>query len=168
MATPVILLRSMSRHGIVNTINQLQSLPEWDETAVFIAWDDSDGWYDHVIGPIMNQSCQQRGRAHRSQEPAAPALNSLAGIQARCGYGPRLPLVRDFALRARKLRGWHACWIRARSCASSKTTGDLGRIGDGSFDAIAGSVNTMFDFNNKRHDRLFLDTTTGQIAAIQH
>jgi phospholipase C len=44
----------------------------------------------------------------------------------------------------------------------------LGRIGGGSFDAIAGSVNTMFDFNNKRHDRLFLDTTTGQIAAIQH
>ena len=44
----------------------------------------------------------------------------------------------------------------------------LGRIGGGSFDAIAGSVNTLFDFNNKRHDRLFLDTTTGQIAAIQH
>ena len=33
---------------VVNTINFLESLPEWNETAVIIAWDDSDGWYDHV------------------------------------------------------------------------------------------------------------------------
>jgi len=44
----------------------------------------------------------------------------------------------------------------------------LERIGGGSFDAIAGSADNMFDFHNKRHDRLFLDTTTAQIAAIQH
>ena len=29
---------------------------EWGETAVIIAYDDSDGWYDHQMGPIVNQS----------------------------------------------------------------------------------------------------------------
>ena len=24
--------------------------------AVIIAWDDSDGWYDHVMPPIVNRS----------------------------------------------------------------------------------------------------------------
>jgi phospholipase C len=43
----------------------------------------------------------------------------------------------------------------------------LGRVGGGSFDAIAGSVNNLFDFNNRRHARLFLDPSTGQIVAIQ-
>lgn len=30
--------------------------PEWDHMAIIIAYDDSDGWYDHVMGPIVNQS----------------------------------------------------------------------------------------------------------------
>ena len=41
---------------LTDTLNKLQSLQEWNETAVFIASDDSDGWYDHAIGPIINQS----------------------------------------------------------------------------------------------------------------
>ncbi len=40
----------------MNVINFLQTLPEWEDTAVIIAWDDSDGWYDHVMPPIVNQS----------------------------------------------------------------------------------------------------------------
>src|SRR5262249_15766925 len=34
---------------LVNTINHLEQLPEWKSTAVIIAYDDSDGWYDHVM-----------------------------------------------------------------------------------------------------------------------
>src|SRR5262249_53981026 len=37
---------------LVETLNKLQRTPEWRNTAVVIAYDDSDGWYDHVIGPI--------------------------------------------------------------------------------------------------------------------
>ena len=36
-------------------INALH-LQEWSQTAVFIQYDDSDGWYDHVTGPIVNAS----------------------------------------------------------------------------------------------------------------
>jgi len=41
---------------LVNTINRLQQLPEWRSMAVILAADDSDGWYDHVMPPIMNRS----------------------------------------------------------------------------------------------------------------
>src|SRR5271155_3014289 len=41
---------------LVTTINFLQATPYWNSTAVVIMYDDSDGWYDHVMPPIMNQS----------------------------------------------------------------------------------------------------------------
>jgi phospholipase C len=41
---------------LVETLNRLQRLPEWEHTAVITAYDDSDGWYDHVMGPIVSQS----------------------------------------------------------------------------------------------------------------
>ena len=34
---------------VVNVINFLQKQPDWDSTAVVIAYDDSDGWYDHQM-----------------------------------------------------------------------------------------------------------------------
>jgi len=42
------------RNFLVNTINRLQSLPEWNSTAIIITYDDSGGWYDHV--PPLNSS----------------------------------------------------------------------------------------------------------------
>jgi len=41
---------------LVQLINKLEKSPEWASTAVIILYDDSDGWYDHVMGPIVNQS----------------------------------------------------------------------------------------------------------------
>ena len=41
---------------LVNTINQLQQSPFWSQMAIFISYDDSDGWYDHVMPPIVMQS----------------------------------------------------------------------------------------------------------------
>jgi phospholipase C len=69
---------------VVTTLNKLQRLGAWRRMAIIIAWDDSDGWYDHVMPPIVN----------RSSTP----LDFLCGSQsdgpgARCGYGPRLPLL---------------------------------------------------------------------------
>ena len=39
----------------------LQQSQEWASTAVFIQYDDSDGWYDHVTGPIVNPSANKSG-----------------------------------------------------------------------------------------------------------
>jgi phospholipase C len=42
----------------------------------------------------------------------------------------------------------------------------LPRIGNGSFDTIAGPIQNMFDFDNKRDDTVFLDPVTGQVVAV--
>lgn len=41
---------------IATTINFLQKQPDWNSTLVVIAYDDSDGWYDHQMSPIVNPS----------------------------------------------------------------------------------------------------------------
>ncbi|MDE3196191.1 MAG: alkaline phosphatase family protein, partial [Acidobacteriota bacterium] len=41
---------------VVHVINFLQNSGYWDNTAVVILYDDSDGWYDHQMPPIVNQS----------------------------------------------------------------------------------------------------------------
>jgi phospholipase C len=39
---------------------------------------------------------------------------------------------------------------------------NLGRIGNQSFDALAGPLTNLFDFARKRPDRLFLNDKTGE------
>ena len=84
--------RSTSRLPRRRSINGIQQLPDWPDTAVIIAYDDSDGWYDHVMPPIVNAS---RRPPTRSPAPACAAARRRrsAGYQDRCGYGPRLPLL---------------------------------------------------------------------------
>ncbi|HWJ40205.1 MAG TPA: alkaline phosphatase family protein, partial [Candidatus Limnocylindrales bacterium] len=41
---------------IVNTINFIESQKDWKSTLIIIAYDDSDGWYDHQMSPIVSQS----------------------------------------------------------------------------------------------------------------
>ncbi len=41
---------------LVNTINQIEQSKYWKSTAIVITWDDSDGWYDHQVMPVVNGS----------------------------------------------------------------------------------------------------------------
>src|SRR5262249_37807552 len=41
---------------LVETINRLQQTAEWERMAIIILYDDSDGWYDHVMGPVVMPS----------------------------------------------------------------------------------------------------------------
>ena len=72
MATPATRTRSTSRRSWSTTINQLEKLPSWKSTAVVIAYDDSDGWYDHQMGPIIDPVADLARRADRAPAPAAP------------------------------------------------------------------------------------------------
>jgi phospholipase C len=47
---------------VVNEINALQHTPAWKSTAVVIAYDDSDGWYDHAYSGVHNPSTSVRTR----------------------------------------------------------------------------------------------------------
>lgn len=59
---------------LVDTINRLEQSPDWKSMAIFITYDDSDGWYDHVMPPIMSQSND-------------PNADTLLG-SALCGTAP--------------------------------------------------------------------------------
>ena len=144
---------------LVETINRLQKSPEWDETAVIIAYDDSDGWYDHVMAPIVMQSSTA---ADGLTGPGACGVTAAGSIGGRCGYGPRLPLlvVSPFA-RVNSVD--HALSDQSSILRFVEDNWKLGRIGDQSFDALAGSLDNLFDFDRShRAPRLFLDPTTGQ------
>ena len=85
---------------IVNTVNFLESQPDWASTLIVIAYDDSDGWYDHQMGPIVSQSdvdADRLGTRRRvnagSNGLASAEPRTLDGIGGRCGYGPRLPFI---------------------------------------------------------------------------
>jgi phospholipase C len=147
---------------LVDTINQLQKFSTWSETAVFIAWDDSDGWYDHVMGPIMNQSATTAD-ALTGAGVCGSGANSLAGIQARCGYGPRLPFL-VVSQYARKNFVGGSVMDQSSITRFIEDNWGLGRIGYGSFDAIAGDIAPLLDFTTRRGERLFLDPTTGQVT----
>lgn len=75
---------------VANTINAIQASKYWKDTAVIIAYDDSDGWYDHVMDPLDNQS-----QVSDDQLTGVSLCggNTASTTQGRCGYGPRTPLM---------------------------------------------------------------------------
>jgi phospholipase C len=154
---------------LVDTINLLQALPSWSSTAVVVMYDDSDGWYDHQMGPIGNQSS---GPADALTGPNAcgTAATSLPGFNpanthalGRCGYGPRQPLL-VISPWARRNFVDHTVTDQTsiiRFIEDNWLSGQ--RIGQGSFDGIASSIAQMFDFRRVRTPRvLFLNPSTGE------
>jgi phospholipase C len=150
---------------LVSTINALEKTDEWQETAVIIAYDDSDGWYDHVMGPIVNQSNVTDDQLLGAGNCGTPKpVDATGDIQnGRCGYGPRLPLlvVSPFA---RRNYVDHRVTDQSSIVRFIEDNWSLGRIGSGSTDAIAGTLNGLFDFDAAGpNHKLFLDPATGQI-----
>jgi phospholipase C len=41
---------------VTGVINAIMQSPEWDSTAIFLAWDDWGGFYDHVTPPSVDQN----------------------------------------------------------------------------------------------------------------
>jgi len=154
---------------LVNTINFLQLLPTWKNTAVIIMYDDSDGWYDHQMGPIVNTST---GLQDGLTSPGfcGTAANSLPGLNpanthalGRCGYGPRLPLL-VVSPWARQNFVDHSVTDQSSIIHFVEDNWLSGqRIGNGSFDTIANSIAQMFNFTRIRaNGKLFLDPNTGE------
>jgi phospholipase C len=156
---------------LVDTINHLQRSPYWGETAVVIAWDDSDGWYDHVTGPILNPSNVPNVDVVGGTTCGTPAAGAYLG---RCGYGPRLPLlvVSPWAKpnfvdhtttdQTSILRFIEDNWSLGHIDDLDHPTGTT--AGQTSFDQFAGSLGNMFDFANEPgRERLFLNDLTGQV-----
>jgi phospholipase C len=143
---------------LVDTINALQKTPEWKSTAVIIAYDDSDGWYDHVMGPILSQSNTPDDAL---SGPGACGTAKAGAYQDRCGYGPRLPLLVISPFAKRNFVD-NSLTSQTSILRFIEDNWSLGRIGDQSFDAVAGSLSNLFDFSHPIGAKLFLDPTTGE------
>ena len=131
---------------ITNEINLLKATPDWRTTAVVIAYDDSDGFYDHAFSGVTNPSA---GPADALTGPQACGTESggsapVAGEQGRCGYGPRLPLLVISPL-AKKNYVDHTLTNQTSIIRFVEDNWGLGRI-PGSVDAISGSIASMFVF----------------------
>jgi phospholipase C len=152
---------------IVNTVNEIEHSKSWSSTAIVVTYDDSDGWYDHQPSPIVN------GSKDTTLDTALCSATSvkLGSRNDRCGYGNRLPLLvispwtkDNFVSHNRTdqtsvIKFVEDNWLHGQ------------RIGNGSFDTIAGSLSApggVLDFRTFPDLRRFtLNPTTGEIVSVK-
>jgi phospholipase C len=146
---------------LVNTINEIQANKYWKDTAIIIAYDDSDGWYDHVMDPLVNQS--QSSTDDALTGPGLCGSNTASTTQGRCGYGPRTPLL-VISPYAKQNYVDHVITDQSSIIQFIEYNWGLPPIGNGSNDVKAGSLLGMFDFTGKKAPKLVLDPTTGEVV----
>jgi phospholipase C len=170
---------------VTNEINALMKSPDWSSTVVFVNYDDSDGWYDHVYSGVTNPSLSgadnltntklgkitaanpTSGQCGPSPQTSAP----LAGQQGRCGFGPRLPMIAISPCAAPDAVD-HNISNQASIINFIEYNWNLPAI-PGSADQIQKSTDAsegvpfdlagMFDFSNCDQPALPLNPATGQI-----
>jgi phospholipase C len=147
------------QHFLARTLDELEKSPEWGSTAVVITYDDSDGWYDHKAAGILQHS-------DVVGSDAAPMCNNgplAAGVfKDRCGPGPRLPLlvVSPYTDPNTVVNNTQLEQASIIQFIEHNWLGDA-RLGNQSFDARAGDLRSMFDFNANA-PKLYLDPSTGE------
>jgi phospholipase C len=151
-------------------VNFLQQQPDWASTAVIVAWDDSDGWYDHAYAVPTSSSfdaiADQVNGAGTCGTSTAPLGVKGAPVNGRCGPGTRIPFVvispwakvnyvdHTQISQASVVRFIEDNWLNGA------------RLGGGSFDATAGSINGMFNFSGAGNNpTLFVDPNLGTPVA---
>ncbi len=158
---------------LVYVINTIEQTPEWSSTLILVTYDDSDGWYDHVYN-VVNGSATAHD-AFSAAGKCGDASTALAGVnpatlhaQGRCGYGPRLPLL---AISPWAKQNYVSHTVTDQSSILrfiEDTFLNQQRIGQGSYDAIAGSIDDMLDFSGTLPNNggvLLLNDTTGQVTS---
>lgn len=158
---------------LVPTVNAIMRSRFWKNTAIIVMYDDSDGWYDHEMSPIINPSAvNQTASASNSDQLNAPGKcgngTPLDGIEGRCGYGPRLPLM-VISPFARTNFVDHTLTDQSSVLRFIEDNWGTGQLGGGSYDQLAGPLWNMFDFDDEAFGRLtfgqrqlILDPNTGQ------
>jgi phospholipase C len=155
---------------LVDTINRLERLPTWNSTAVVIAYDDSDGWYDHQMGPILMQSQTPLDfltgpGTCGSNAAAVPTGDGGVVEQARCGVGPRQPLlvISPFSKQNYVDGTLTTQSSVVRFIEDNWLSGE--RLGNGAEDTLAGTLDNMLSFDHPQRPKLFLNPSTGEPAS---
>jgi phospholipase C len=154
---------------VVNMVNAIQQSSFWSSTAIIIAYDDSDGWYDHLTD-IVNGSNSTSDAAictgvSGGATLAGPNSNGMP-VQGRCGHGPRLPLLvispwanKNFIDNTPTDQSSIIHFIEDTFLSGT-------RIGTGSYDASSGTLDNMFNFTNNvapNPTPVILNPTTGAV-----
>jgi len=152
---------------LANTINRIEASKQWPSTAIVVTYDDSDGWYDSILGPLLTQS--QTGLDDLtaagdcgSQASQVPENSSHLLEQGRCGVGPRLPFL--------LISPWAKKNFVGSSFADQSSVDrfiefnwHLPVLGNGAADAAAGSIVPMFSFGKTASNgTLFINPSTGE------
>ncbi|HLH02213.1 MAG TPA: alkaline phosphatase family protein [Bryobacteraceae bacterium] len=151
---------------IVDVVNFLMTQPEWKHTAVVIAYDDSDGWYDHVMGPIVNHS-QTSADSLTANGACGDGTTALDGpfaahVQGRCGHGPRIPIT-VISPYAKRNYVDHTVLDQTSILRFVEDNWLGGQRITGSYDTLANSITSMFDFRNVQAPSVYLlNDVTGQ------
>jgi phospholipase C len=146
---------------VVGVVNAVMNSPFWNSTAVILAYDDSDGWYDHVLGPIVNQSAVSDDALAGMGICGSPSTST----QGQCGYGPRQPLI-VISPYAKVNYVDHRVTDQSSILRFIEENWNLGRIGENSSDVKAGRLNGMFNFDDNPNNNapiLILDPATGVV-----
>jgi phospholipase C len=156
---------------LTHVINAIEQTPQWKNTVVILTYDDSDGWYDHVSNVVNGSESMKDGFSGPGK--CADGTTALPGVdpgtlhaQGRCGYGPRLPVL-VISPWAKPKYVSHTVTDQTSILRFIEDTFlNQQRIGQGSFDEIAGSLGDMLDFSQAAPQNgavILLDATTGQI-----
>jgi phospholipase C len=140
------------QNWLVTEVNAIESLPTWRSTAIFVTYDDSDGWYDQEFAPITNPSdttadaltgtdaCGTVPAAGSATDGTVPVYNE----EGRCGPGPRLPLI-VISPWAKQNYVSNAMTTQSSILGFIEQNWKLGQI-PGSFASTAGSLDDLFNF----------------------
>jgi phospholipase C len=163
------------QYWITQVINQVMQSSYWPSTAIIIAYDDSDGWADHQMAPIVSPSdvtITGQAIAYDNIGGVGVCGTAVAGTNpARCGHGPRLPLL--------VISPWansnfvdHTLTDQTSIIAFIEQNWSLGYI-DGptaptplvnaSFDRFAGTLDNMFNFSVQPNTSPLLLTCQGAL-----
>ena len=151
---------------VTAAVNAVQTSPDWANTAIVVLYDDSDGWYDHAHAVLNPSNIPVKGYDVLNGDTCSSGtpLPGLDGkpAEGRCGYGTRQPLI-VISPYAKKNYVDHTLTDQTsvmRFIEDNWMAGE--RLGGGSFDAISGSLNGMFDWSKSDAAKLILDAKTGQ------
>lgn len=143
---------------LVSVVNAVASSRYWNNTAIIITYDDSDGWYDHQMDTVVNQS---NASDDALAAPGSCGVTPAGGNPGRCGYGPRLPFIVISPFSKQN-------YVDSRMTDQSsiirfiEDNWNLGRVGGDSNDAKAGSLFGFFDFKHPSAPPLILNPSTGE------
>ncbi len=157
--------------GVVTLLNTLMDTPFWENTAIFLQWDECNGNYDHKPPFLVKSSAWPDNNPYIDPICEIARRGAAVGIpkaQLRAGYGPRIPFI--------AISPWtkenyisHELTDQTSIIRFIEFNWGLPRLKHGSYAEIAGKLGDLFDFSPERTlaPKVFINPFTGQVESIE-